>query len=155
MLKRLVSTAVTVLGYVLFMGALIAIVTQWFAQTMRRLESGPSLTGIVVELMDPENTKLLVRDRAETLVSPRVISHMLAQVALRPELRRVFDELFGPGGAEIFFQPAVEYGLSGGVRFEQVQTAAMLKGETALGLRLGGGAVSQPRSRTRMGIGTG
>lgn len=29
------------------------------------------------------------------------LSHMLAKVALRRELRAVYDELFGPGGAEI------------------------------------------------------
>lgn len=39
-LRRTVSTVVTVLGYVLFLGALIAIMTQWLNQTLRRLESG-------------------------------------------------------------------------------------------------------------------
>ena len=37
---RVVSTVVTVLGYVLFMGSLIAILSQWLAVTLRRLESG-------------------------------------------------------------------------------------------------------------------
>ena len=40
LVRRTVSTAVTISGYVLFMGALIAIMSQWLAQTMRRLESG-------------------------------------------------------------------------------------------------------------------
>ena len=40
--RRLVSTLITVLGYVLFMGALIAIMTQWFQATMARIESGTS-----------------------------------------------------------------------------------------------------------------
>ena len=39
-LLRSVSTVVTVLGYVVFMGALIAIMTQWLHRTMRKLESG-------------------------------------------------------------------------------------------------------------------
>jgi len=39
-MKRLVSTTLTVLGYVLFMGALIAIMTQWLDQTLERLERG-------------------------------------------------------------------------------------------------------------------
>ena len=38
--RRIVSTVVTVLGYVLFMGALIAIMTQWLSQTISKLESG-------------------------------------------------------------------------------------------------------------------
>ncbi len=37
---KVVSTVVTILGYVLFMGALIAIMTQWLHGTMRRLERG-------------------------------------------------------------------------------------------------------------------
>ncbi len=38
--RRIVSTLVTVLGYVLFLGLLIAIITQWLNQTIDRLESG-------------------------------------------------------------------------------------------------------------------
>ena len=38
--KATVSTAITVLGYILFMGALIAILVQWFGETMDRLELG-------------------------------------------------------------------------------------------------------------------
>jgi ion channel POLLUX/CASTOR len=37
---RTISTIVTVLGYVLFLGALIAIMTQWLNATLQRLESG-------------------------------------------------------------------------------------------------------------------
>ncbi len=40
LLLRLISTVVTVLGYVLFMGSLIAIMTQWLAGRIRALESG-------------------------------------------------------------------------------------------------------------------
>jgi hypothetical protein len=39
-LMRLLSTVVTVLGYVLFMGSLVAIMTQWLHSTIRRLEGG-------------------------------------------------------------------------------------------------------------------
>jgi hypothetical protein len=46
-LRRTVSTVVTVLGYVLFMGSLIAILTQGLQRTMRRLESG--LTPIAMD----------------------------------------------------------------------------------------------------------
>ncbi len=38
--RRAISTAVTVIGYVLFMGSLIAIMTQWLNQTIRDLERG-------------------------------------------------------------------------------------------------------------------
>jgi hypothetical protein len=62
---------------------------------------------------------------------------MLAQVVLRNELRVVFDELFGPGGAEIFFHPPRAYDAEGNeVTFESVQRAAARRGEIALGVRL-------------------
>lgn len=38
--KRVISTVVTVLGYVLFMGSLVAIMTQWLNETIRNLEQG-------------------------------------------------------------------------------------------------------------------
>lgn len=43
--RRVISTVLTVLGYVLFMGSLIAILTQWLNQKIRNFESG--LTPIV------------------------------------------------------------------------------------------------------------
>jgi hypothetical protein len=38
--RRTISTAITVVGYVLFLGALVAIMTQWLNQTLRELGSG-------------------------------------------------------------------------------------------------------------------
>ncbi|MFT5088157.1 MAG: hypothetical protein ACI906_005178 [Candidatus Latescibacterota bacterium] len=97
-------------------------------------ENGPS---ILVELLDPKNTELCVGGRTEILVSPQVISHMLAQVALRPELRRVFDELFGPSSTEINFRSASLYELTGErVSFGQIQKKVAQRGEIALGIRL-------------------
>ena len=43
--RRVISTVLTVLGYILFMGSLIAIMTQWLNQKIRNFESG--LTPIV------------------------------------------------------------------------------------------------------------
>ncbi len=43
--RRAISTTLTVLGYVLFMGSLVAIMTQWLNQKIRNFESG--LTPIV------------------------------------------------------------------------------------------------------------
>ena len=40
MARRTVSTVVTVLGYVLFLGLLIAILTQWLNETIAKLEAG-------------------------------------------------------------------------------------------------------------------
>jgi hypothetical protein len=61
---RIVSTVVTVLGYVLFMGSLIAIMTQWLNQTLRRFEAGLSpiaMRGHVVILGWTNRTPEIVR----------------------------------------------------------------------------------------------
>lgn len=115
------SDARTILGYLLL-------------RDLVPEEGGPE---VLVELLDPENLSLFRRRPGEVLISPLVLSHMLAQVALRPELRAVFDELFGPGGAEISFAPAARYGAVGEeLRFPDLERRAALRGETALGVRL-------------------
>ncbi len=99
---------------------------------------------VLMELLDPENVPLVDRSRTEVLISPLVMSHMLAHVALRRELRTVFEELFTAGGAEITFRPLAAYGLerSSGVPFSGVRRAAAAAGETAIGIRTDDGAVA-------------
>ena len=61
---RIISTIVTVLGYVLFMGSLIAIMTQWLSSTLARFERGLSpiaLRGHVVVLGWTSRTPEIVR----------------------------------------------------------------------------------------------
>lgn len=94
---------------------------------------------ILVELLDPENVTLLDRGGFEVVVSPVLISHILSQVALRRELRVVFDELFTAGGAEVVFRPADGLGLDGLVGFADLQRVACARGETLMGIRLGVG----------------
>lgn len=97
---------------------------------------------VIVELLDAGNAALFRRRRGEVLVSPLILSHMLAQVVLRNELRGVFDELFGPAGAEIFFHPPGPYGLEGReVTFAEIERHAAARGETALGVRIEHSAV--------------
>ena len=45
--NRIVSTVLTILGYVVFLGALVAVMTQWLDDRMERLEAG--LTPATVE----------------------------------------------------------------------------------------------------------
>jgi len=89
---------------------------------------------ILAEIMDEENVALFPRASCETLQPTVILSHMLSQVVLRRELGAVFDELFGPGGAEIIYRSAGEYGLVGrSIRFADAQSAAARSGEIALG----------------------
>lgn len=107
------------------------------------LDGGPGGPERILELLDPENVPLVEESRGEVMISPLILSHMLAHVALRPELRTVFEELFTVGGAEITFRPLAEYAEDGGEgpsTFGELQRAAHARGEIALGVRTGPGA---------------
>lgn len=92
---------------------------------------------VLVELKDPANARLFRERAGEVIISPVILSHMLAHAALRQELTSVFGELFGPGGAEIFFRPALAYDLAGQtVDFREVRQRTAASGEIALGVRL-------------------
>ncbi len=90
---------------------------------------------VVMELLDPENATLVARSRGELIISPLVLSHLITQVALRPELQSVFDELIAAHGTEITFRPVRGYTSSAEVSFEALEAAAAARGETALGVR--------------------
>ena len=101
---------------------------------------------VIVELLDPSNSRLIDEQRGTLLVSPRVQSHLLAHVSLRPELNAVFDSLFSAGGAEITSRRASDYGLAeGSTSFTEVQRRANEYGEIALGfLSVEGRACRRP-----------
>lgn len=111
---------------------------------------------IIIELLDPENTGLLPERSNEVLVSPMILSHMLAQVALRADLNTVYEELFTPRGAEITFRPATDYELSGQMSFADVRRAVHARGDTALGVRSAGEPPRlNPGAGARVDIGSG
>ena len=115
------SDARTILAYILL------------RELMQGAENAPP---VLVELTDPENVALFENRRGEVIVSPVIISHMLARVALRRELRAVFDELFGSGGSEIFFRRIADYDVPGGeCGFSDLLWAADARGEIAIGIR--------------------
>ncbi len=92
---------------------------------------------IVMELIDRENRMLFPARTAEVVLSPMLISYLLVQVALRRELGVVFDELFGPRGAEIMFVPASDFVEAGTpVSFPDIQRVVAAAGPIALGIRI-------------------
>ena len=66
-------------------------------EALREATAPPSVT---VELLSLETAALLPPDTS-AIVSPRIVSHMLTQVALRRDLRAAYDALFGAGGADL------------------------------------------------------
>ena len=118
------SDARTILGYLLLRELMAA---------------GAAAPSVLVELTDPDNVPLFENRRGEVIVSPIIVSHMLARVALRRELRAVIDELFSSGGCEIFFRHIADYGLAQGeYSFADLQRAADTRGEIAIGIRWAG-----------------
>lgn len=118
------SDARTILGFL--------VLEELLGQADRRPE-------ILVELMDPANVPLL-RTRADVLISPLILSHMLTQIVLRPELAPVFDELFGPGGIELTLRPARDL-LWSSATFEELSAIARAAGEILIGIRPAGGKI--------------
>lgn len=116
------ADARTILGYVLL------------RSTLRPRPRPPE---ILVELLDPANSTLFPDSNDALLVSPRLTSHLLAHVALRPELNAVFDALFVAGGAEITLRSSDEYGVAHSeATFGVLQDRAYRRDEIALGVLL-------------------
>ncbi len=92
---------------------------------------------IVSEMLDERNRELAEVSRADDfVVSSRVLSLLLAQIAETPELDDVFRDLFDADGAEIYLRDAADYVTPGtDVSFATLQAAAQQRGEVALGWR--------------------
>ncbi len=93
---------------------------------------------IVSEMLDEHNRDLAEVTHADDfIVSGKLASLMLAQVAENSELLAVFEDLFGAEGSEIYFKPAAAYvALGQPVNFYTVLEAARRRGEVAIGYRL-------------------
>jgi ion channel POLLUX/CASTOR len=93
---------------------------------------------IVSEMLDVRNRALAEVTRTDDfIVSDRLVSLMLSQIAENKELNAVFDDLFDPAGSEIFLKLASNYVTLGQpVNFYTVVEAARRRGEVAFGYRL-------------------
>lgn len=130
------SDARTVLGYLLI---------------RELMEGAANVPPVLVELTDPDNAALFENRRGEVIVTPLIISRMMARVALRRELRAVFDELFSSGCSEILFRRISEYDLAGEFKapegagagecvcsFADLHRVADVRGDIAIGIRRAG-----------------
>jgi len=91
------SDARTILGYLLL---------------IELLKPKAQVPPVLVELTNPDHIALFENRRGEVVVSPLIVSHVLTRVALRRELRTLFDELFDSGGCEIIFRRIGDYVLA-------------------------------------------
>jgi hypothetical protein len=98
---------------------------------------------IVVELSREESMELLPESIDDAIVSSQIVSYMLTQVALRPDLNRVYTELFMPGGSEIAAIPLSHYlpdNDGSFLNFSDIAVAVASAGHTAIGYRVARGA---------------
>ncbi len=93
---------------------------------------------IVSEMLDIRNRNLAEVTRPDDfVVSDRLISLILSQIAENKALGAVFADLFDPDGSEIYLKPAADYVKPGQpLNFYTVVEAARRRGEVALGCRL-------------------
>jgi len=106
---------------------------------LRDIESrrGESFT-IVSEMLDVRNRALAVVTRADDfIVSGKLVSLAMTQLAENPELNAVFEDLFDEAGSEVYLKPAGDYVKVGeAVGFYTIVESARRRGETAFGYRV-------------------
>lgn len=93
---------------------------------------------ITSEMLDVQNRDLATVTQADDfIVSERLVSLLLAQLAENKELAQVFADLFDADGAEIYLKPASDYVTPGKpLTFYTVVEAARQRQEVAIGYRL-------------------
>lgn len=93
---------------------------------------------IVSEMLDLRNRNLAQVTRADDfIVSDRLVSLTVSQLAESPDLEPIFSELFDDVGAEIYLKPVGDYvTLDAPIDFYTVVESAINRGEVALGYRL-------------------
>jgi len=93
---------------------------------------------IVTEMLDVRNQPVAVAARADDfIVSDRLISLMMVQVAENRLINQVFSDLFNSSGSEVYLKPASRFVAVGEpVDFYQVVKEGMRYNEIAIGYRL-------------------
>jgi voltage-gated potassium channel Kch len=98
---------------------------------------GESFT-IVSEMLDLRNRALAQVTRADDfIISGKLVSLTMSQLAENPGLRAVFDDLFDEAGSEIYLKPAANYVRTGEeVDFYTIVESARRQGQVAFGYRV-------------------
>ncbi|MFF0000182.1 CASTOR/POLLUX-related putative ion channel [Streptomyces avermitilis] len=101
---------------------------------------------LVTEMHDDRNRLLApVRDGADFIVSGRLISLLMTQIAENRHLATLFDDLFTAHGNGIHLKPATDYVRSGHeATFATVVESARRRRHCAIGYRLASGAATGP-----------
>jgi voltage-gated potassium channel Kch len=95
---------------------------------------------IVTEMNDDANREIAQTAKADDfIISTKLISLLMTQLAENVALQAVFADLFDPSGSEIYLNPASGYVLTDHeITFATVVEACRQRGETPIGLRFAG-----------------
>lgn len=118
--------------------------------------NSPRKMNIVSEMLDMRNRQLAdITSADDFIVSDKLLSLLMTQVAENKYLMRVFEDLFDADGSEIYIKPITEYiSIGDPVNFYTVLESAARKNEVAIGYRrisearnanLGYGVVVNPK----------
>jgi voltage-gated potassium channel Kch len=101
---------------------------------LREMEKGGNRFSIVSEMQEEKNRALAAVTRVDDfIVSSRLTSLLLAQVAHNREVGPVFDDFFDSLGSELYLKPVARYVTPGPLHYATVVEAARHLGEVALG----------------------
>jgi hypothetical protein len=89
---------------------------------------------VVVEVLEEENLPLFNGGRDDVMLSPMVVSYVLSQIALEPELGRIFRELSRPTGTGIALLSIWSERGDTLPRFSEARAAARRQGYLAIGI---------------------
>jgi voltage-gated potassium channel Kch len=103
---------------------------------------------VVSEMLDVRNRELAEVTKADDfIVSNKLTSLMLSQVAENKELNGIFTDMFDPDGSEIYLKPAGDYvELGKSVNFYTVVEAARGRGHAAFGYRIAADAENHDKA---------
>jgi hypothetical protein len=89
---------------------------------------------VVAEVLEEENEPLFDSDHCDAIVSPMIVSYILSQVALKPELGLVFQELTQSWGTTILIRSPESGTGETDCSFSDLAAQAATRGETAIGV---------------------
>lgn len=94
-------------------------------------------TNVVTEVLHAEAVDLAqVAHPDDFIVSQRLVSLLIAQLAEHPGRKPVLQDLLAPGGTQVVLLPAHDFLATGSYTFEDVVTALRSRGVMAIGWRL-------------------
>mgnify|MGYP003666260698 FL=1 len=109
--------------------------------------SSPRKMNIVSEMLDMRNRQLAdIPSADDFIVSDKLLSLLMTQVAENKYLMRVFEDLFDADGSEIYIKPVTDYiNVDKPVNFYTILESAARKNEVAIGYR----KISDARNATQ------